>query len=115
MGQVLTWCFAAPVVLIFTALLILFCISVILRILAPVSGTVRADEDRRVLDCAACRKKISFVMPGPPRVRCSCGNIMNAVAGKASCPKCREVIHVARRSETLRVKCPCGNVAEVQT
>lgn len=114
MGQVLTWCFAAPVVLVFTSLLILFCMAVILRVMPRDVRSPAEAHDARSIQCPGCSEKIRFVVPAPPRIRCSCGNIMNKPdGGKASCPKCREVIHVTKTAETLRVKCPCGNVAEV--
>ncbi len=110
MDQAFTWCFAAPV---FAFLAIVFMIFVVTK-LSPDVGLTTERAEERVLDCQRCMGKIRFAMPLPPRIRCSCGNIMGKPDGaKATCPKCRETIHVSRQNKPLLVKCPCGNVAEV--
>lgn len=119
MGQVFTWCFAAPVVFIFTMLAIMLVLAVIARILGPVDVEATAadglpDPAKRHLDCPSCRKRLSFSIP-ETAVRCSCGNIMPKPDGPSgTCPKCFELIHVARSRRSLRVKCPCGNVSAVK-
>lgn len=115
MGQAFTWCFAAPVFAFLAFFAIMFIGVAIAKLLPdgpPLAAPERADE--RAMDCARCSKTIRFVVPAPPRIRCSCGNVMGKPDGaKATCPKCRQTIHVSRQNGPLLVKCPCGNVAEV--